>query len=218
MPGTSAATTRSMMPCTDVPACRCGEVAGKASVIAVPVALPPPRAGARHGGLDVGAAIVRRRGLRLRLVPLAFETLIAREEAGPCAICALATALLGGDAGLGVAVVTHERNVARAHVGAAAALDAVEEVRALRGIEIARARVPVEFLGQKTHRAHVHAGAAADAGELCRRGRLPLHEDTVGGLGDRDVEAGHLPAHHRPAHDDAHAVLFLEAAGPQAVP
>ncbi len=121
---------------------------------------------------------------------------------------------------LGITVVLHQRDMAGAHIGAGAALDAVHQVVVLGLIQVVILGVPVELLGQQVGRAHVGAGATADAGLL--RGRLGQFfqgggDDAVGGFHHRHCRVVQGEAHHRAAHDQTADVVRIHAAVQQQI-
>ena len=79
------------------------------------------------------------------------------------AVGRLLVLLAGADFTLGEAVILHQRNVAGTHIGTSAAIDAIEQMIALRLAEIPGARVPVQIHGLQIGRTRFRAASAADA-------------------------------------------------------
>ncbi len=101
-------------------------------------------------------------------------------------------------------VVLHQRNIARADIGAGAALDAVVDMVGARFIVIAALAVPVKLLRQQFRRTGVGAGGAANTGLFFlviahfAGGR---RENTVGDFHHRHVKRRQGKAHQRAAHN-----------------
>lgn len=97
-----------------------------------------------------------------------------------------------------------ERDLARADVVAAAALDAIEQAVAIELLAIVWVQIPMQLLRQQESRAYLRAGAAADAGHL-GAARLEIEgrggDDAVGGFDDGQVVVRQRRAHHGTAHD-----------------
>ncbi len=100
--------------------------------------------------------------------------------------------------------ILHQRNIARADIGAGAAFDAVSQIVSSGFIVLLADAEPVKLLRQQIGRAGVSAGAATDAVLLfLRRAHLGCRgsQQAVGDFHDRHVKAGQGKAHQRPAHD-----------------
>ena len=135
---------------------------------------------------------------------LTFQTLLAGFKARLGLSGAARLLANGGDLGLLLAEVLHQRNVARADPRAGAALNAVGKI-VCRGLVVLLAFTePVKLLRQQIRRAGVGAGAAADAALLLllfahlAQGRS---QQAVGYLDHRYVEPRQGEAHQRTAHD-----------------
>ena len=109
-------------------------------------------------------------------------------------------------------VVLHQRNVARADVGAGTALNAVKQVVVARLLMLLAAAEPVKLLRQQTGRAGISTLAAPDTGLfLLRLAHFALRrgQQTVGDFHRRHVEVRQGEAHQRPAHN--HQLLIVRA-------
>ena len=142
--------------------------------------------------------------LRFARQLLTFQTRLACLEARFRLGGALRFKIDGAQFRLLLPVILHQRNIARADIGAGAALDAVVDMVGARFIVIAALAVPVKLLRQQFRRAGVGAGGATNTGLLfvvvahfAGGGR----ENAVGDLHHRHVERRQGKAHQRAAHN-----------------
>ncbi len=107
--------------------------------------------------------------------------------------------------GFFLTVILHQRNIARADIGAGTTFDAVIDMVRAGFIVVATLAVPVELLRQQFGRTGVGTGRTTDAGlfflvvsHLSGRWR----KNTVGDLHHRHIQRWQGEAHQWPAHDD----------------
>ncbi len=157
-------------------------------------------------------AFVAARDALLRLLMLRFtrqlftlQTCLARLKARFRFSGTLRLKIDSAQLGLLLAVILHQRNIARTDIGAGAALNAVVDMVGARFIVIAALAVPVELLRQQLRRAGVGAGGAANAGLLLV---VVAHfagggcENAVGDFHYRHVKRRQGKAHQRTTHND----------------
>ncbi len=149
-------------------------------------------------------ALLRLFMLRFARQLLTFQSRLARLEARFRLGGALRLKIDGAQFRLLLAVVLHQRNIARADPGAGAALNAVVNMVGARFIVIAALAVPVELLRQQIGRAGVGARGAANTGLLLV---VVAHfaggwrENAVGDLHHRHVKGRQGKAHQRATHN-----------------
>ena len=113
-----------------------------------------------------------------------------------------------------LAVILHQRNIARTYIGAGAALDAVKQIVLARLVVFLAAAEPVQLLRQQAGRTGVDAQSAADTGlfRLLRRHLIDARrQQTVADFNDRHVQRGQGEAHQRAAHHHHLLALWPEA-------
>ena len=155
---------------------------------------------------------LRSRALRSLLEPL--QARLSRLVSATCEIGFLAVTFLGPDLGLGKSVVMHQRDMRRADIGAAAALDAVEQVVFLHLVEIVCTRMPEELLRQqlrrdrpgRTRRSGCRGVPVACRGLLARQG-----QQAVAGLGHRHLVGVQRETHHGSAEQQLLCLVAVAA-------
>src|SRR5690606_26756127 len=122
------------------------------------------------GGLGPGGALGAGLALGFLLLLGAAQPLLALFEALARVFGLLLLLLQLADLALGGAEVLHQRDARRAHIGAGAAFDAVEQVMGAQLLVVLTQGGGMHLLGQQRGGAGLGAFAAADAGQR-RRGR-----------------------------------------------
>ena len=115
----------------------------------------------------------------------------------------------GAQLGFFLTIILHQRNVARADIGAGTAFNAVINMVRAGFVVIAALAVPEELLRQQVGRAGIGAGATANTGLLFQ---LFAHltgrrcQNAVADFDNRYIQRGQGKAHQRTAHD--HHLVF----------